>query len=80
MKSSLDTFLKVAESNLKKIEKDYDAGNKNPAYESLSALVDTLEKTGNNLDYCPKLQILKKEALQLMAKFSMNGNRVKIND
>jgi hypothetical protein len=70
VKPELNTFLKVAESNLKKIEKDYEAGDRKQACESLSVLIDTLIKTENSLDYCPKLHDLKKEAFQLMGKMS----------
>jgi len=67
-------FLKVAESNLKKIERQLKNGNVSVAVESLQILVETLKKTELQLDFCPQLSDLKNKSIDLLANYKEGVN------
>ncbi len=68
--NDLVSFLKVAETNLRKIRKDVDLRNCDAAFSSLRSLVETLETIDGELNYCFKLAEIKTEAknIRLIAK------------
>lgn len=75
--NALVSFLKVAETNLRKIRKDVDLGNCDAAFSSLRSLVETLETIEGELDYCPKLAEIKTEAKNILRLAEKRETEVK---
>jgi hypothetical protein len=68
--NDLQTFYRVASSNLKRIEADIRSGNEEHALQCLKMLVETLEVTQKKLNFCPSLIELEQRANQLLKKVS----------
>ncbi len=66
--NELISFLKVAQSNVKKIEKEIHSKNYAHAITSLKSLIDVLERTENSINFCPTLTQLKKDCIDLLRK------------
>jgi hypothetical protein len=68
--NDLETFFRVAASNMKRIEADIRSGNEEHALKSLKMLIETLEVTAKKLNFCPSLHELEQKAQQLLKKVS----------
>jgi hypothetical protein len=68
--NDLETFFRVAASNMKRIEADIRSGNEEHALQSLKMLIETLEVTQKKLNFCPSLLELEQKAQQLLKKIS----------
>lgn len=66
--NELLSFLKVAQSNVKRIEKEIISKNYDHAIITLKSLIEVLEKTENSVNFCPSLTQLKKYSLELLKR------------
>ncbi len=64
--TNLALFVKVAQSNLRKIEREIEQKKYAEAIRALQDLKHTLTQTEQTVDFCPSLQTLKERTHNLM--------------